>query len=81
MKSPSLCCKVPPELLEMIDLLISERLSQPDKQPWTRSDFLRIAVAEKCAKMLRGRSRQGAFRGGQPEEWKPDEWGPLQLPE
>ena len=53
--------RIPPDLLEEMQLTIATRNVYTREEPWSVSDFIRVAICEKIAKMRRSR---GVKRGG-----------------
>lgn len=65
------------ELLKLVWETIHRRNEWSDQEPWTLSDFLRVAINEKIAKMARSRRRRGGCltplaREGQSDEIRGD---------
>ncbi len=56
--SPIVPIRVPSDLLARIDQQIADSNPRRSAEPWTRSAFILSAVAEKLAKMERGRKTQ-----------------------
>ncbi len=46
-----------PALRAMIDAYLYERLKNPLVEPWTLSDFIRIAIADKMSHIMRSRKK------------------------
>lgn len=47
--------RVEPELLQRIEWQIQHRNDHTDRMPWVMSDWIRVAMIEKLAKMVRSR--------------------------
>lgn len=57
--NPIVKTRLPAGLLEDIEMAIAERNARSPLEPWTFSDFLRVACCEKLDKIRRGRGRKG----------------------
>jgi hypothetical protein len=49
--------RLPPELVELVEATIQLRNLHTDREPWSQSDFVRLALLEKVRKMDRSRGR------------------------
>lgn len=54
--------RVPADLLAAIEVQIAKRNHHSAEQPWDMSDWIRVAMREKLAKMIRCRAPRGARR-------------------
>lgn len=50
--------RIPPGLVDLVEATIKLRNRHADGQPWTQSDFIRVAILEKIRKMDRSRGRR-----------------------
>lgn len=54
--------RLPQELMAAVATTIYRRNLHTDKEPWELSEFVRVAIKEKLAKMERSRRRAGRVR-------------------
>jgi hypothetical protein len=55
--------RMTPELHDEMMVQIEMSLKHRKEEPWTVSEFIRTAIAEKLAKMARGRRKKGGRDG------------------
>jgi hypothetical protein len=56
--TPMIGVRIPPDVREMVELVIAHRNAHTRHQPWTLSDFTALALIEKVRKMARSRGRE-----------------------
>lgn len=73
--------RLPNKLLQEVNETIQRRNDHSKEEPWTFSDFVRIALREKISKMERGRKGARKFAPGPDRKsWVDNQQGKLQVP-
>lgn len=73
--------RLPPSLIDEMEETISRRNHNAPGEPWTFSDFVRIACREKVAKMERSRGGRRKFPAGPVERWKEPQTQKVKTPD
>lgn len=50
--------RVPAELLKLVQWQIAQRNAYSSREPWSESDWIRVAMEEKLKKMQRSRNKK-----------------------
>jgi len=58
--NPKIIVRIPPELIDLMDLAIASRNLMTRDEIWTRSDWLRKAILEKLKHIKRSRAKRKA---------------------
>lgn len=56
--TPRVAVRIPPSLRATVEVVIAHRNANSRQEPWDLSDFIKIALQEKLAKMARCRGRK-----------------------
>ena len=72
--------RCPDKLWESATRAVLTRNDHSRDEPWELSDFIRIAMAEKLAKMERSRGKKARVQPGNMSAWKRGSDGALQMP-
>lgn len=72
--------RIPTTLSEKLVSTIARRNLGSKEQPWTTSDFIRIAIAEKILKMERGRGVRAKGKVTDAADWIGEQEGRLVTP-